>query len=105
MGSHGSKFFNKFSDSLNYKINYDLTSKYNTFSSGKNQFLKDYGYEPFANFLDKASFILDKRLTPEKFNEKAIKLLDFINDDLIKTYPTIKTMLNESVIQKIKKSI
>lgn len=105
LGYQGKKFFGKFSESLDDKINYNLSSKTATFSSGKNQFMKAYGYKPFAKFLDKASFILDERLTPEKFSEKAVELVSFINDDLIKTYPTIRTMLNESAIQKIKKSM
>jgi len=105
MGLQGRKFFTKFSDSLNHKINYDFASKTDSFSANKNQFLKAYGYKPFANFLDKASFVLDERLTPEKFSEKAVELVNFINDDLIKTYPSIKAMLSESAIQKIKKSM
>jgi len=82
-----------------------LHQKTDSFSANKNQFLKAYGYKPFANFLDKASFVLDERLTPEKFSEKAVELVNFINDDLIKTYPSIKAMLSESAIQKIKKSM
>ena len=97
--------FNKFTTAVTNKLKYGEEGKSSSFSTSKKNFLKEYGYEPFGEFVKKASFIIDSRLGAEKFSQGATELINYINSDLIKIYPEIAELLSDDVVKKAQKSI
>lgn len=113
MGNEGKTFFSKYVKALHEKLNYvnnvfygkkNHGRHYYFSDSSKSNFLKNYGYEVFGEFVKKTSFMFDRRslVGSSKYTESAIELISFLNDELFTQYPEIKYLEKIDVIKKVK---
>lgn len=106
MGTQGKRFFDKFRVALSEKIinNLQLDDVFDAtkFRASQSHFLKEYGYTPAAEFIEKTKFILDERLTDESISKKSKELIKYVNKKLLKTYPEIEPLISSVVIKKPK---
>ncbi len=107
MGTQGQKVFDKFLKALNNKINKgidldDYESK--RFSVEKYHFLNEYGYEPAGIFLDRAGFLLNKRLTEETMEARTKDLYVYISRHILPHNPELQEKILGSTEGKTRKS-
>jgi hypothetical protein len=99
LGLQGRNIFNSFSESLENKIIYSLSSGASS-TSALQQTIRSYGYQAFSQFIEKSSFILDGSLSAENMNKKIGDLVDFMKNTLNKQYPELGVCLAKEKINR-----
>lgn len=106
LGTTGKQFLTKFNQVIESKLKgYPLDASclnptsFRANMSNVKKVLQKSGHENVSEFINKSKFIIDERLTPEKHQKEAIKLIDYLTK-LIEIYPEIKEVL---VVKRNKK--
>lgn len=105
-GSQGKKFIQDFSKRLQNKLSFD-ESPPKTFRQLKYSFVTDFKeqYPDFVNFIEKSSFVFDKRLTPEVYSHRSHELNEYIYTELSKKFPGVLHIILDDLNKKIKNKL
>ena len=106
VGTQGQKFFDRYVQYLDNKINSNIDveeEKQKSFHVVKSNFINVHGYPQLARFVEETSFFFDKRLTTEKFDEKLKDLQVHIKMSVFKKYPELKEHFINTPKEKLNK--